>query len=109
MFGKLNLFENNTMNNFKTRRPNNVDPISGYNIRGGNLYFAIPTTANNKYVSLNQNSFNGLVRSHHRNFQGTIGPWNLFNYNLNAVLFKNPYTRKMVRVRDVRVFRAPRN
>ena len=99
----------NNNNNFKTRRPNNVDPITLSKIRGGNLYFAIPTTSNNKYVSLNQNSFNGLVRSHHRGFQGTIGPWNLFNYNLDAVLFKNPFTRKNVRVKDVRVFRAPRN
>ena len=99
----------NNNNNFKTRPPNNADPISLYNIRPGNLYFAIPTTSNKRYVSLTQNSFNGLVRGHHKGFQGTIGPWNLINYNLNAVLFKNPFTRNMVRVRDVRVFRAPRN
>lgn len=89
-------------NNFNKRRPNNVDPISLRKIRPGSIYFTIPTNSPNVRVSLGKRTFLKLVQTQHP-YINRMTPWDLFNYSQNAVLFRNPITRKNVHVKNVKV------
>lgn len=92
-------------NNFNRRRPNNRDPVSLNRILPGSVYFTIPTSSTNVRVSLSKKTFLNLVKRQHPHVV-RLTPWDLFNYNKNAVLFRNPITRANVKVGNVRVHTA---
>jgi hypothetical protein len=92
-------------NNFNKRRPNNRDPVSLNRILPGSVYFTIPTNSKNVRVSLSKNTFLSLVKTRRRHLT-RFTPWDLYNYNKNAILFLNPITRANVKVGNVRVHTA---
>jgi|688.fasta_scaffold02887_26 hypothetical protein len=91
--------------NYGKRRPNNIDPVSLNRILPGSVYFTIPTNSNRARVSLSRNTFLNLVRHQHPHIN-RLTPWDLYNYNKNAILFRNPITRQNVKVGNVRVHTA---
>ena len=110
--------------NFKRRKPNNIDPISLNNIPPNTVYFTIPTRGNRR-VTINRRTLTRLLLGGHPSHGGLqvfqvapghiVTPRELSNMRkvfrnqgfLHVPLFKNPITRNNVTINQIKAHASP--